>query len=72
MKGKKGLHKDIVIDIVNKVRDAELDLSSLDLPSIIISVIQPSKAKGYKNRLAFCPTMAFTVVEMIFGLEFLE
>lgn len=42
------------------------------LPSIIISVIQPSKTKGYKNRLAFCPTLHFTVLELIFGIELLE
>lgn len=54
------------------MKSGSLDLNSLGLPSIIISVIQPSKSGGYKNRLAFCPAMQFTVVEMIFGLSIVK
>lgn len=72
MKGKKGEYYDLVRDTVNRLRREEFDFSEVNFPAIIFRRIQASKKYGYKDRQVYGPTLLFTVIEMMFGIDFTD
>jgi hypothetical protein len=72
LKGKKGEYYDLVRDTVDRLRREEFDFSEVNFPAIIFRRIQASKKYGYKDRQVYGPTLLFTVIEMMFGLDFTD
>jgi hypothetical protein len=71
-KGKKGEHKDFVRKLLLSLQDSSFDIDSLTKPCLIFAVNQAGKKGDIKKRVIINPSLTFTVIEMVFGLDFVE